>query len=137
MDYRFGNYLKVTCSQPIPSSIFSNVGIPPILFKEHIGVVKAYTSKVGHGPVVTCLDGNRFPVDEDYSEDIGIQIRKDGKEFGATTGRPRRVGWLVLVQLKDRCSICDYTQLAVIKLDILGDIKFTIIFSSLRITIML
>ncbi|MEA3378719.1 MAG: adenylosuccinate synthetase [Nanoarchaeota archaeon] len=121
LDYRFGNYPKVTCSQPIPSSIFGNVGIPPMAFKENIGIVKAYTSKVGHGPVVTCLDGNRFPVDEQYSEDIGIQIRNDGKEFGATTGRKRRVGWLDLVQLKDRCRICGYTQLAVTKLDVLGD----------------
>ncbi len=121
LDITFGNYPKVTSSHPMPAGVFTSIGLPPMKF-EAIGVVKAYMTKVGSGPVATCLDGGKWPVDESLSEEVAKRIRKEGNEYGATTGRPRRVGWPDMVILKYSCDVCGYTQLAITKLDTLGGI---------------
>ncbi len=127
LDIKYGNYPKVTSSHPLAGSILVDIGLPPSVFKEFefkiIGVVKAYTTKVGSGPVVTCLDKGRWPVDEKVSNKIANYIRKKGAEYGTTTGRPRRVGWLDLVLLKYSDKLNNYDELALTKLDVLSGIK--------------
>lgn len=119
LDIKFGNYPKVTSSHPMSGSVFSSVGIPPMVMRT-IGIAKAYVTKVGSGPVVTCLDKGLFPVDESKSEPEGNYIRKKGQEYGTTTGRPRRVGWLDMVALKYSHRINGFSELALMKLDCLS-----------------
>lgn len=121
LDRTFGNYPMVTSSRPFPGGVFTSLGLPPQVFNS-FGVVKAYMSKVGSGPVPTCLDAGQWPVNEAMSTEMGKLVRKKGGEFGATTGRARRVGWLDLVALKHSCDISGFTQLALTKLDTLADI---------------
>ncbi|MEK6816114.1 MAG: adenylosuccinate synthetase [Nanoarchaeota archaeon] len=121
LDRTFGNYPMVTSSRPFPGGVFTSLGLPPQVFNS-FGIVKAYLSKVGSGPVPTCLDAGQWPVNESMSSELGKLIRKRGYEVGATTGRQRRVGWLDLVALKHSCDISGFTQLALTKLDTLADI---------------
>jgi adenylosuccinate synthase len=123
LDITFGNYPKVTSSHPGPSGIFTSVGLPPMAFDEMIGVVKAYITKVGSGPVVTCLDGGKWPVDEAFSTEEAKKIRAEGKEFGATTKRSRRIAWQDLALMEYSCKLSGFTQLAITKLDVLAGIK--------------
>ncbi|MDY3317537.1 adenylosuccinate synthase [Riemerella anatipestifer] len=115
LDIDFGTYPYVTSSSPSTGGVCTGAGVPPTALKNLIGVAKAYTTRVGNGPFPTELDN-----------DLGEKIRQIGHEFGATTGRPRRTGWLDLVSLKHACMINGINNLVITKLDVLtniGEIK--------------
>jgi len=109
LDIDFGTYPFVTSSNTISSGVCSGLGVPPSSVREVIGVTKAYCTRVGSGPFPSELTG----------ED-GERIRVAGNEFGSTTGRPRRCGWLDIPQLKYATMITGTTQLAITKLDVLN-----------------
>ncbi len=113
LDNDFGTYPYCTSSNVLASAVFPGVGLP-IQDMDVIGITKAYTTKVGPGP---------FPAEMD--EASAEIIRERGHEYGTTTGRPRRVGWLDLVQLDDGHVLNNYSTLALTKLDILGDLDST------------
>jgi adenylosuccinate synthase len=108
LDIDFGTYPYVTSSNPTPGGILNGSGIPPNLISKIIGVTKAYTTRVGKGPFPTRM--------EKENEEL---IRNAGKEFGATTGRPRNCGWLDLVALKYALWITGTTEMALTKIDVL------------------
>ena len=110
LDVDFGTYPFVTSSNTCIGGVITGLGIPPQTIKNVIGITKAYTTRVGSGP---------FPTEE--LEEIGEQIRKAGNEFGSTTGRPRRCGWLDLHTLKYSCMINGVTELNLMKLDVLSE----------------
>ncbi len=112
LDLDFSPYPYATASNVVPGSINAGAGIPPQKIGDVWGVVKAYTSKVGSGPFPTELKDN-----------LGDQIRETGKEYGTTTGRPRRVGWLDLESVKFSCEVSGVTQIAITKIDILSGQK--------------
>jgi len=118
IDIDFGTYPYVSSSNPSIGGAFTGLGIPPRVIGRTIAIVKAYTTRVGEGPFLT----------EDSGPD-GETLRKRGGEFGTTTGRPRRCGWLDLVQLKYCNMINGWTDIAVTKLDILAG------FDSLKVCI--
>ena len=107
----WGSYPYVTSSSPIAGGASVGAGIPPHRITDVIGIVKAYSTSVGAGPMVT--------LDEDR---IGPMLRELGHEFGATTGRPRQCGWLDSVILKYGARINGYTQVAITRLDILDTV---------------
>ncbi len=109
LDLDHGNYPMVTSSNPNASGTLSGCGIGPTYVSEIIGVIKAYCSRVGNGPFPTEL------IDE-----TGNKIRELGHEFGTTTGRPRRCGWLDLVLLKNAVSINGCTSVCMNHLDTIG-----------------
>lgn len=109
LDIDFGTYPFVTSSNTTIGGIGVGAGVNPGKVKKIIGVVKAYTTRVGAGP---------FPTEK--SDQIGNRLREKGDEYGTTTGRPRRCGWLDLVALKYACLVNDFTHLAVTKLDVLS-----------------
>ena len=109
LDIDFGTYPYVTSSNTTAAGVCSGLGIPPKKINKVIGIFKAYTTRVGSGP---------FP--SEIFDDIGKKISKVGKEFGATTGRPRRCGWLDLVSLKYAVDINGVTELAIMKSDVLS-----------------
>lgn len=111
LDVDFGTYPYVTSSSPSTGGVCSGTGVPPTALQNLIGVSKAYTTRVGNGPFPSELDN-----------ELGEQIRKTGHEFGATTGRPRRTGWLDLVALKHACMINGINNLVITKLDVLSGI---------------
>jgi adenylosuccinate synthase len=111
LDITYGTYPYVTSSHPITGSVFSDVGIPPQRLSS-VAIVKAYTTRVGSGPFLTELH-----------DSLGEDIRKKGNEFGTTTGRPRRCGWLDLVMLKYASRLNGFSSLAITKLDVLSGIK--------------
>ena len=108
LDVDFGTFPFVTSSNTISAAVCTGLGIAPQKIKEVIGVTKAYCTRVGGGP---------FPTE--LSDEIGEELRKIGNEFGATTGRPRRCGWIDLVALKFACMINGVTQLVMTKTDVL------------------
>ena len=108
LDLIHGTYPFVTSACITVGSIFTNAGIPPKMLNDVYGVFKAYSTKVGTGP---------FPTEE--KGQLGEYIREKGEEFGATTGRPRRIGWLDLVQIKEACEINGVNYLVMTKADIL------------------
>ncbi len=110
LDIDFGTYPYVTSSNTITAGVCSGLGVPPTAVRKVIGVTKAYCTRVGSGPFPSELHG----VD-------GEQIRVAGNEFGSTTGRPRRCGWLDVPQLKYAVMITGTTHLAITKLDVLND----------------
>jgi len=112
LDIDYGTYPYVTSSNPTIGGCITGLGISPNKIGDVIGVVKAYTTRVGEGP---------FPTE--LLEDIGAKLRKDGAEFGTTTGRPRRCGWLDVVILKYSTLLNGYTALNLTKLDILTGLK--------------
>ena len=112
LDIDFGTYPYVTSSSPSTGGVCTGAGVPPTALQNLIGVAKAYCTRVGNGP---------FPTE--LHDDLGEQIRKIGHEFGATTGRPRRTGWLDLVALKHACMINGINHLVITKLDVLSGIK--------------
>lgn len=115
LDIDFGTYPFVTSSSPSTGGVCAGAGVPPTALKNLIGVAKAYTTRVGNGPLPTELDN-----------ELGERIRQIGHEFGATTGRPRRTGWLDLVSLRHACMINGINNLVITKLDVLtgiGSIK--------------
>ncbi|MEE9441949.1 MAG: adenylosuccinate synthase [candidate division Zixibacteria bacterium] len=108
LDVDLGTYPYCTSSNTTVGGALTGLGIGPGMIDEVVGIVKAYTTRVGGGPFPTELDNS-----------IGEKLRKHGGEFGATTGRPRRTGWLDLVQLKHACRINGIDKIAITKLDVL------------------
>jgi len=112
LDVDYGTYPFVTSSSTTVSGVCSGLGVPPHAIGNVTGIFKAYTTRVGSGPFPTELDN-----------EIGEKMRKIGSEFGATTGRPRRCGWLDLPALKYACMINGVTELNIMKLDILSEFE--------------
>ncbi|MDQ2721219.1 MAG: adenylosuccinate synthase [Bacteroidota bacterium] len=112
LDVDFGTFPYVTSSNTITGGVCSGLGIPPQKIKEVIGITKAYCTRVGSGP---------FPTE--LHDDVGELIRKSGNEFGSTTGRPRRCGWIDLVALNFACMINGVTQLVMTKADVLDSLE--------------
>ncbi len=108
LDVDFGTFPFVTSSNTITAGVCSGLGIAPQKIKDVLGVSKAYCTRVGSGP---------FPTE--LHDETGELIRKTGSEFGSTTGRPRRCGWIDLVALKFACMINGVTQIIMTKADIL------------------
>lgn len=110
LDIDFGTYPFVTSSNTISSGACNGLGVAPNKIKEVIGISKAYCTRVGSGPFPSELD-----------DEVGEEIRKAGFEFGATTGRPRRCGWIDLVALRYACILNGVSQIALTKADVLND----------------
>ncbi len=108
LDLLHGTYPFVTSSSTISGSACIGTGIGPGMMQKIVGITKAYTTRVGSGP---------FPTEMD--PDLSERLRREGGEFGATTGRPRRCGWLDLVALKYAIRVNGLTSLALMKLDVL------------------
>ncbi len=107
-DLDWGTYPYVTSSNPIAGGASAGAGIPPHLINDVLGVVKAYSTSVGEGPMPTELLGEE-----------GEHLRQLGNEYGATTGRPRRCGWFDAVAVKYAHMLNGFTRIAVTKLDVL------------------
>lgn len=112
LDNDHGAYPHTTSSNTIAGAVCTGVGIGPKYIDEIIGVVKAYLSRVGSGPVPT-----------EANQRLSSYLRERGQEYGTTTGRPRRCGWVDLVQLRYACRINGLTALAITKIDVLGGLK--------------
>ena len=108
LDVDFGTFPFVTSSSTISAGVCTGLGIAPQKIKDVFGVSKAYCTRVGSGP---------FPTE--LNDETGELIRKIGSEFGATTGRPRRCGWIDLVALNFACMINGVTKIIMTKTDIL------------------
>ncbi len=108
LDVDFGTFPFVTSSSTISAGVCSGLGIAPQRIREVIGITKAYCTRVGSGP---------FPTE--LLDATGDYLRNTGNEFGSTTGRPRRCGWIDLVALQFACMINGVTQLVMTKADIL------------------
>jgi len=109
LDIDFGTYPFVTSSNTVTAGTCTGLGIAPTRIGKVVGIFKAYCTRVGSGPFPTELDN-----------ELGELIRKEGSEFGATTGRPRRCGWLDLVQMRYAIMINGVTELSMMKSDILS-----------------
>ena len=112
LDIDFGTYPFVTSSNTITAGVCIGLGVAPSAIREVIGIAKAYCTRVGSGPFPTELTG----------ED-GEFLRREGAEFGATTGRPRRCGWIDLPQLRYSIMLNGVTQLAITKIDVLNKLE--------------
>jgi len=112
LDIDFGTYPMVTSSNCCTGGVCTGLGIPPNKVGNVYGVVKAYTTRVGKGCFPTELDN-----------ELGLFIQKTGAEFGVTTGRPRRCGWLDIVMLKYSHMINGFSAIAITKLDILDELE--------------
>ncbi|HNN99922.1 MAG TPA: adenylosuccinate synthase [Chitinophagaceae bacterium] len=112
LDIDFGTFPYVTSSNTTSAGVSNGLGIAPQLINDVIGVTKAYCTRVGSGPFPTELDN-----------ELGESLRKTGNEFGATTGRPRRCGWIDLVALRYACMINGVTQIVMTKADVLDAFK--------------
>jgi len=110
LDNDWGTYPFVTASTILPGGANAAAGFPPGTIKQSIGVVKAYTTRVGAGP---------FPTE--LKNAIGEDLRKAGHEFGTTTGRPRRCGWFDAELIRFAAEISGFTGIAITKLDVLDD----------------
>jgi adenylosuccinate synthase len=110
LDIDHGTYPFVTSSNPVAASACTGTGAGPKDIDEIWGVAKAYATRVGAGPFPTELD-----------DDLGAAIREAGGEYGTTTGRPRRVGWIDLVALRYAARLNTLSALAITKLDVLGN----------------
>ncbi len=112
LDIDHGTYPYVTSSNPVAGGAATGSGIGPGALHRVLGIVKAYTTRVGGGPFPTeCLDA------------VGTHLQECGVEFGSTTGRPRRCGWLDLVVLKEAVRLNGLTGLAITKLDVLSTLN--------------
>ncbi len=109
LDIDFGSYPFVTSSNTVSAGACTGLGVAPNKIGEVIGIFKAYCTRVGSGP---------FPTE--LLDEVGEQIRKEGNEFGATTGRPRRCGWIDLPALRYAIMINGVTQLNMTKADVLS-----------------
>ncbi|MDX2305174.1 MAG: adenylosuccinate synthase [Microscillaceae bacterium] len=112
LDIDFGSYPYVTSSNTIVAGALTGLGFSPKHIGDVLGIFKAYCTRVGGGPFPTELD-----------DETGEKLRKIGNEFGATTGRPRRCGWLDLPALKYACMLNGTTQLLMMKADVLNDFE--------------
>ncbi len=111
LDVEHGTYPYVTSSSPTSSSVPINTGIAASYINKCLGIVKAYTSRVGEGPFPTVL-----------KNETGELIRKKGHEYGTTTGRSRDVGWLDIMQLKYSIRISGFNKFALMLLDVLDEL---------------
>lgn len=111
LDPDFGTYPFVTSSSPMAGGASLGAGIPPTRMDRVLGVFKAYTTRVGRGPMPTEL-----------LDDLGDQIRELGYEYGATTGRPRRIGWFDGVAARFSARLNGFTGVAITKLDTLDSL---------------
>jgi len=109
LDIDHGTYPYVTSSNSVAGAVCAGAGVGPTRIDRVLGITKAYTTRVGGGP---------FPTEETGAR--GEELRKLGAEFGATTGRPRRCGWLDAVMLREAATVNGFTALAVNKLDVLA-----------------
>jgi len=112
LDIDFGTFPFVTSSNTISAGVCTGLGVSPKQINEVLGVTKAYCTRVGGGPFPTELEN-----------ETGEELRKIGNEFGATTGRPRRCGWIDLVALKYACMINGVTKVVMTKADVLDSFK--------------
>ncbi len=112
LDIDFGTFPYVTSSSTISAGVCNGLGIAPQQIRDVIGVTKAYCTRVGGGPFPTELEN-----------ETGEELRKIGNEFGATTGRPRRCGWIDLVALNFACMINGVTKIVMTKADVLDAFK--------------
>lgn len=108
LDIDYGTYPYVTSSHPLAGGVCLGAGVGPKTIDKVVGVVKAYSTRVGEGPFVTELH-----------DETGHLIRERGHEYGTTTGRPRRTGWLDTVVVKFACQLSQIDCLAITRLDIL------------------
>jgi len=112
LDIDFGTFPFVTSSNTITAGVCNGLGVAPQKIRDVMGVTKAYCTRVGGGPFPTELENK-----------IGEELRKLGSEFGATTGRPRRCGWIDLVALKFACMVNGVTKIIMTKADVLDSFK--------------
>ena len=112
LDIDFGSYPFVTSSNTITAGACTGLGVAPNKIGEVFGIFKAYCTRVGSGP---------FPTE--LNNDIGLKLAKVGNEFGSTTGRPRRCGWIDIPALKYAININGVTELIMMKADVLSGIK--------------
>jgi adenylosuccinate synthase len=112
LDIDHGTYPYVTSSNCVAGAVCAGAGIGPTKIDRVLGITKAYTTRVGGGP---------FPTEETGA--MGEKLRELGSEFGATTGRPRRCGWLDAVMLREAATVNGFTALAMNKLDVLAGIE--------------
>ncbi len=116
LDIDFGTYPYVTSSNTVTAGTCTGLGIAPSKIGNVIGIFKAYCTRVGSGPFPTELE-----------DEVGEKIRQEGREFGSTTGRPRRCGWIDLPAMKYAIMINGVTELAMMKADVLD--KFDTIYA--------
>jgi adenylosuccinate synthase len=112
LDINFGTYPFVTSSNTLTASASIGLGISPTRIRKVYGISKAYCTRVGSGPFPTELDN-----------DMGELLRQKGSEFGATTGRPRRCGWIDLPALKYAAMLSGLTDLIITKIDVMNDFE--------------
>jgi len=112
LDIDYGTYPYVTSSNTTAGGVSNGVGIGPKMITNAVGIAKAYTTRVGKGP---------FPTE--LNDEIGEWIRTEGHEYGVTTGRARRCGWLDLVIVKTAARVSGLTSLAVTKIDTLAGLE--------------
>lgn len=112
LDVDFGSYPYVTSSNTIAAGVCSGLGVPPSAIGKVFGVFKAYCTRVGSGP---------FPTE--LNDVTGERLRDSGKEFGSTTGRPRRCGWLDLPALRYAIMLNGVTDLVMMKADVMNDFE--------------
>lgn len=112
LDIDYGTYPYVTSSNTIAGGVCTGAGIGPTMINSAVGIAKAYTTRVGKGP---------FPTE--LNDEVGEWIRTKGHEYGVTTGRARRCGWLDLVILKTTARVCGLTSFAVTKIDTLAGLE--------------
>jgi adenylosuccinate synthase len=112
LDIDFGTFPYVTSSNTTIGGVCTGLGVPPQAIETTIGIMKAYTTRVGAGPFPTWLD-----------DEIGDRMQKVGHEFGATTGRKRKCGWLDLNVVKYSHKINAFNSLNITKLDVLSGIN--------------
>jgi adenylosuccinate synthase len=110
LDIDFGTFPFVTSSSTITAGVCNGLGVAPQTIRDVLGVTKAYCTRVGGGP---------FPTE--LNDETGEALRKAGNEFGATTGRPRRCGWIDLVALQFACMINGVTKVIMTKADVLDN----------------
>ena len=122
LDIDFGTYPYVTSSNTITAGVCTGLGVAPQTIGEVIGIAKAYCTRVGSGPFPTELDGA-----------VGEELRAKGQEFGATTGRPRRCGWIDLPQIRYAIMLNGVTQIVLTKADILNDFQEIMISDSYEV----
>jgi adenylosuccinate synthase len=108
IDLDFGTYPYVTSSNPSVGSVCTGLGVPPHRISNVTGIVKAYCTRVGEGP---------FPTE--LLDDVGVELRAKGREYGTTTGRPRRCGWIDIPQLRYSAMVNGFTSINLTKLDVL------------------
>lgn len=112
LDINYGTYPYVTSSAPTSAGVLSGCGVPYTILNRVIGVVKAYSTRVGEGPFVS-----------EALDEYGAYLQKNGNEYGATTGRKRRCGWLDLMVVSHAARINGLTDLVITKIDVLSGLK--------------